>query len=346
MKKKSKLERLTPIVLGTCLLTFVAACGSDDDDSSSSTPQQQQQQQEGQYQVVFTPVNPNVAPTITGTGDFSLAGDNFEAKINVVGAPLASHPQFVFTGGACPSATSDTNGDGYVDIVEATTVAGNPFLPLDSDLRDQASGGVFPLGMNYNYDESTSYQTMLADLHLPDTDTADLLAKLGATEDLNLEGRVVMVHGIASSTTVPGTVVGAGGLSPQQTLPIACGVVARVSTGTTTGTTTGDTGTTTGTTTGDTGTSTGTTTGDTGTSTGTTTGTTTGDTGTTTGDTGTTTGTTGTTTGTTGTTTGTTGTTTGTTGTTTGTTGTTTGTTGTGTTTGTTATTTGTTTGM
>ena len=328
MKKKSKLEKLTPFVLGTCMLTLVAACGSDDDDSGSGTAQQpEQQSQEGEYRVRLLPVNPTIANSgsATGEGTFTIQGDEFRAVMNVTGAPNAEHPQHIHVGNRCATAADDANGDGVIDAREASAATGSALVPLDADLRAQDAGeNNNPTGAGYNYNESTSLQAMLADLRLPDTETSDDLVKLPVDEDLNLAGKVVEVHGVPAETTLPGTVQGLDDSTAQESLPILCGVIERVSDGGT-GTTTGGTGTTTG--------GTGTTTGDTGTTTTTgTTGTTTGGTGTTTG----TTGTTGTTTGGTGTTTGTTGTTTGGTGTTTGTTGTT-GTTttgGTGTTTG------------
>ncbi|MFP5384868.1 MAG: hypothetical protein ACLGHN_02230 [Bacteriovoracia bacterium] len=266
MKKRSKLKRLTPFVIGTCMLTLAVSCGSDDDDSGSGVPQQQQeeQQQEGQFRVVLSPVNANVAADATGTGSFLIEGDQFGVNLDVTGASRGAHRQFVHVGTVCPTPDSDTNGDGYIDATEAMSVSGGRIIPLDSDLRAQRAGGRFPMGGNYQYQEETSFQTMLQELRLPDTDTEDNLVKLGADENLNLEGKVVMVHGIPSSTTLPPTVQGVEGGSPQQTLPVLCGVITREDTGTTTtgetGTTTGETGTTTG--------ETGTTTGETGTTTG------------------------------------------------------------------------------
>lgn len=334
MKKKSKLEKLTPFVLGTCMLTLVAACGSDDDDSGSGTAQQpEQQSQEGEYRVRLLPVNPTVANsgTATGEGTFTIQGDEFRAVMNVRNAPNAEHPQHIHVGNRCATAADDTNGDGIIDAVEASAATGSALVPLDADLRAQDAGeNNLPSGAGYSYNESTSLLAMLADLRLPDTDTADDLVKLPADEELNLAGKVVEVHGVPANTTLPGTVQASDDMSAQESLPILCGVIERVSDGGT-GTTTGGTGTTTG--------GTGTTTGTTGTTGTTTTTGTTGTTGTTTttGGTGTTTGTTGTTGTTTGTTGGTGTTTTGTTGTT----GTTTTTGGTGTTTGGTGTTTG-----
>lgn len=311
MKKKSKLEKLTPLVLGTCLLTLVA-CGSDDDDSGSGSgtaQQPEQQSQEGEYRVRLLPVNPTVANSgsATGEGTFTIQGDEFRAVMNVTGAPNAEHPQHIHVGNRCATAADDANGDGIIDAREASAATGSALVPLDADLRAQDAGeNNNPTGAGYNYNESASLLAMLADLRLPDTETSDDLVKLPVDEELDLAGKVVEVHGVPAETTLPGTVQGLDDKTAQESLPILCGVIERVADGGT-GTTTGDTGTTT--TTGGTGTTTGTT--------GTTTGTT-GTTGTTTGGTGTTTGTTGTTTGGTGTTTGTT--TTGGTGTTTGTT--------------------------
>jgi hypothetical protein len=307
MNKKSKLEKLTPLVLGTCLLTLVA-CGNDDDDSGGGTgTSQPEQQQEGQYRVVLTPVNPSIAGSPTGTGEFNIQGDEFRALMNIDSAPNAQHAQHIHIGKRCAGMEDDTNGDQIIDAVEASAAAGGALIPLDSDLRTQSAGSFNSSGVSYDYNESTSLLAMLAELRLPDLDTSDDLVKLGVDEELNLEGRVVEVHGVPANTVLPATVQGLDDDSPQESLPILCGVIQRVDTGTTTGgTTTGTTGTTTGTDTTTGGTSTG--------GTGTTTGTDTTTGGTSTGGTGTTTGTDTTTGGTSTGGTGTTGTTGGTTG--------------------------------
>jgi hypothetical protein len=243
MKKRSKLEKLTPFFLGTCMLTLVAACGNDDDSDNNPAQQQQEQQQEGEYQVTLTPVNANVAGDATGTGTFSLSGDDFTANLSVSGLPYGTHAQHIHVGTACAGAGADTNGDGYIDAMESTAVSGDALIPLDRDLRAQIAGSGYPSGSTYTYNESASFLTMLADLQLPDTDTGDEVVKLPVGSNLNLEGRVVAIHGIPASTTLPPTVQGMGDMSPQQALPILCGVITRSG-----GTTTGTTGTTTGTT--------------------------------------------------------------------------------------------------
>ncbi len=263
MKMKYKLEKLTPLVLGTCLLTL-AACGSDDDDDGGGAPApQQEERQAGNFRAILSPVNANVSGLISGNADITLEGDTFEVRTNLNSAPNAPHSQHIHIGTACPEPTADTNGDGFVDAREAEAATGKIIIPLDNDLRAQTAGGDFPSGATYSYSESTSFLAMLADLKLPDDDATDSMIKLGLSDELDLEGKVVEIHGVPSSVTLPATVQSIDGKDPHETLPIACGVITRVQTEET-GTTTGDTSAaaTTGTTTGETGTASATTTDD------------------------------------------------------------------------------------
>ncbi len=225
MKHILKTRKLLPVVIGTCMMTILCSCGSDDDNGSSRV--EEEQEQEGEYKVVLSPLNGDLTGVPSGAGEFSITGDDFRAVMNVSMASGTGHIQLITTGSACPDNTSDTNGDGVIDVVEAINVTGAALIPLDRDLSSQSAGGFFPEGANYNYDESVSYSLMLSDLKLPDSDESDIFVKLGADEDLNLEGRTVLVHGIPDSQELPQTVSGAADLSAQATLPILCGVITR-----------------------------------------------------------------------------------------------------------------------
>jgi hypothetical protein len=229
MMHKFRAGRFLALILGTCMMTLIVSCGSDDDDNGNSL-QQEEEQQEGEYKVTLSGLNVDLSGVPTGSGEFSLIGDDFRAVMNVSLAGVAGHIQLITTNGSCPDDTSDTNGDGVIDVVEAINVTGAALIPLDRELSSQGAGGIFPDGANYNYDESVSYALMLSDLKLPDTDTSDIFVKLGANENLNLEGRTVLVHGIPDSVILPDTVQSAADLSAQQTLPILCGVITRAST--------------------------------------------------------------------------------------------------------------------
>jgi hypothetical protein len=227
MKHIFKTRKLLPVVIGTCMMTILCSCGGDDDNGSSRSRVEEEQEQEGEYEVVLSPLNSDLTGVPSGSGEFSLTGDDFRAVMNVSMASGTGHIQLITTGSACPDNTSDTNGDGVIDVVEAINVTGAALVPLDRDLSSQSAGGFFPDGANYNYDESVSYSLMLSDLKLPDSDDSDIFVKLGADEDLNLEGRTVLVHGIPDSQELPQTVSGAADLSAQATLPILCGVINR-----------------------------------------------------------------------------------------------------------------------
>jgi hypothetical protein len=318
-------KNMTPLVFSSALLAL-ASCGADKNSKNvESAKQEQRQVEDGSFEASLTGLNSSVSGNPSGTAKVTVNGDSVTVRVMVNGAPVTMHAQHIHAGTSCPGMDADTNADGFVDDKEAAVVSGQVLIPLDADLNTQEGGSDnFDSGSSYTYNQTGSLSQMLADLTSPDTNPNDEVVKLPAgTTEVGFEGKVVEVHGVPDTQTLPATVVnGDPNKTPQEELPIACGILKKTNTGTTGGTSGGTTGGTTGGSTGDT---TGGTVGGGGSTGGTTGGTVGGTTGGTTGDTegGTTGGTTGDTTGTTtgGTTGDTTGTTTGgTTGDTTGTT--------------------------
>lgn len=233
MKKKSKL--ISSLLIGTCLFTLVA-CGNDDDDSGSAGAGQQQEQQQddqGIYRAVLAPLNTNVAGNTTGTVEITIEGDDFVAESNGANSPAGvKHLHNITFATACPTAASDLNGDSYIDIAEALPSTGPILIPLDSDLSNQLDGNSYgPIANNsgsYYHRRSTSLTDLLADLTAPDPDPADPYVKLPEGQQLNLAGRVILVHGVSASKNLPDSVASFGELAAEQTLPIACGQLVRV----------------------------------------------------------------------------------------------------------------------
>lgn len=221
------MKHLSLLILGTCLLTFVSCGSDDDDDGRTEAPSQQEEQQTGTFRTTLTPLNSNVSGLVTGTAEVLYEGDTFEVKINVTGAPEATHPQFIYLGTACPETPTDANQDSFIDGIEAQSAAGKILILLDDDLIAQSAGGTFPAGANYQYSESTSFLAMLAELKLPDDNATDSVTKLGTNDEIDLAEKVVIVHGVPATTKLPETVRGVDGASPHETLPIACGVLVR-----------------------------------------------------------------------------------------------------------------------
>lgn len=238
--KKNKFKLLTLIIMSS-MLSF-ASCGGDDDDVyvNNGTDEQQEEEQtdQGNYDVVMVPLNTNVV-SANAQGNFTIEGDEFNAIILIRDSMATQHIQHIHVGTRCPVSEDDTNSDGYIDAIEVKAAVGEAIVPLDDDLSSQSNGENFPNGPFINYSESTSYTSMMADLHLPDTNTSDEVIKLELDENLNLEGKTILIHGVSPSTELPNTVQTNNGLTPQESLPILCGVITRAETDTTGGTTTG-----------------------------------------------------------------------------------------------------------
>lgn len=230
--------KVSSIVLGTCLLTLAACGGSGGGSSSSnnktdSTRILQRQEDPGLYAAILAPLNSGVAGETVGNVQVQIAGDDFAVEVNVKGAPAGvKHLQSIMTGSKCPDLSNDLNNDGLIDVQEAMQVYGKVLIPLDSNLREQIAGSDFgPIANSagsYVYRRSVSLATILADLKAPDPDTQDHIVKLPFGSDLNLSGRVVVVHGVSVDSALTDSVATVGDLTSAQSLPIACGQLVRI----------------------------------------------------------------------------------------------------------------------
>jgi hypothetical protein len=136
-------------------------------------------------------------------------------------------------GTTCPDLSSDLNADGFIDISEATQLSGKILIPLDSNLSEQFTGIDFgPIANSYGsyiYRRSTGFSTLMSDLYALDPDPSDFITKLNVGEMLNLSGKVVLIHGVRKSDLLTDQVTSMRGLSTDETLPIACGTLMKLS---------------------------------------------------------------------------------------------------------------------
>lgn len=178
------------------------------------------------------PLNEEVSyRKVNGKARFQIQKGDFVAAVHATGLhPGMIHPQHIHAAAVCPPPSADTNGDGFIDVLEGVPFYGPILIPLDSDLSNQAAGS-FPFvdnrGGSLQYRQSISLGALLADLNAPDPNPADAVVKLDG-QPLNLSGRHVVVHGVSLDTPLPATVASIGGLPPQLTLPVACGEIRRV----------------------------------------------------------------------------------------------------------------------
>lgn len=236
------MKQASTLILSTLLLA--TACGGSGGGGGSKSNKQQQETPivvdldidasiDGQYLAVFETLNPQITSKITGGFTFSREKETDEVvgDVRITNAgPSLIHAQNVRLGTRCPTAADDTNADGIIDAKEGEAVYGGIYFPLDGDLATQSShDGEFPVGDiygNYIWARVTKFSTFIQDLRA--ASSGDGYFKLGSKEPMDLEGRVVVVHGVDASADLPATVRSAGRSANYQALPIVCGVISKV----------------------------------------------------------------------------------------------------------------------
>lgn len=181
-----------------------------------------------QYVAELMPLNAT-SPDLTVGGTVTFTVDAGQLMITTTAdglAPRIMHMQHYhgFPGGdaaTCPLPPADTNGDGYIDLIETEPMAGTTMVPLHEDPASLTiASDTYPTA-----DESGAvrYQQGVSIDRLRQA----LGDKFGIPE-LELEKRVVFLHGVAPDTGLPASVQSLPGVPAQMTLPVACGVIERL----------------------------------------------------------------------------------------------------------------------
>ncbi|KZC22310.1 hypothetical protein RHOFW104T7_01410 [Rhodanobacter thiooxydans] len=164
----------------------------------------------------------------TGEARFEIEGDKLVIRVHVTGAPPGiTHWQHFhgFENGhaaSCATQTADANGDGIVDVAETAAASGTTMVPFDTApaAMDVAHGSYPQADANGSY----SYREVV-----PLKQLAAAFGKAFKGQQLDLDHRVVYIHGVPASTRLPATVASLGPIPASTTLPIACGRIERVS---------------------------------------------------------------------------------------------------------------------
>lgn len=214
-------KHLTIVFLSFSMI-ILTSCGKKDGggggNGTPGSPTLEEQVAEGSYRAILRPFNNSLSGFLpTGFAEIKIAGDMVEVKTLLDDDARVNHLQSIHTGTRCPQLTDDSNKDGLVDIEETDRASGKVFIPLDADINSATEGsGIYPMGGGFTYIQSAS----LAKL---ETDT-----KARTRQNLNLGGRVVILHGVAEGTLMPATVATRDGMTQQASVPIACGVLQRI----------------------------------------------------------------------------------------------------------------------
>jgi hypothetical protein len=180
------------------------------------------------YLAELHPLNTSVTGLqTTGAARFTVAGDELTITIDVRHAPPGMQHWQHFHGFAdnrastCPTAAADTNQDGIIDLIETEPSAGVTMVPFNAD----------PVAMDI---PSNTYPSAAADGSYHYQKTVSLAALQAAFaqafdgQKLDLDRRVVFIHGVPAATALPAIVQSLGTIPAQVTLPIACGKIERV----------------------------------------------------------------------------------------------------------------------
>lgn len=196
-----------------CAAVLLAGCAA-----SSTTP-------EAVWEATLQPLNATVTDSqTTGQARFVQHGNKLDIDIQVDDAPAGivhwQHFHGLEDGGAatCPDLSADSNGDGIVDLLETEPLAGTTMVPF---IRKPQSMDI-PHGSYPTADANGHYHYQVS---VPLDDLQAAFAEAFPGQQLDLDKRVIFIHGIPDSIALPSSVQSLGPIPAQTTLPIACGVI-------------------------------------------------------------------------------------------------------------------------
>ena len=190
----------------------------------------------GIYATVLRPLNKNIHMPSLGTAAVQRDGDTFSVFVKMKSGQRGTNfKQAIYTGRRCPDIKDDLNKDAYVDINEALVAIGQIVIPLDTNIDSQSGGSNnYPRGDmasgSFFYRATASFERMFADLKTPDENYTDNVIRLGADDGLTFPGRIILIQGVNQKFFLPPTVATDGVENAHVTIPLACGVLWKVST--------------------------------------------------------------------------------------------------------------------
>jgi hypothetical protein len=179
------------------------------------------------YVAKLDPLNTKVTGLeTTGEAKFSLSGDALVIAIKVEKLqPDIMHLQHFHgfkdnRGASCPTEAADKNGDGIIDLIETEPTSGTTMVPFHDDpVSMEIVRDTYPKAStdgSYEYEQTVSLK-----------DLRSAFAKAFGDKELDLERRVVFIHGVLPATKLPESAASLGTIPAQVTLPIACGKIER-----------------------------------------------------------------------------------------------------------------------
>jgi Cu/Zn superoxide dismutase len=178
------------------------------------------------YEAHLTAVNANkIGTSPVGSATFKIQGDNLIIHINMKNTPPNIQHWEHFHGNpdgsaaTCATPAQDKNKDGYIDLIETSTVSGTTMVPFnDAPHKMDIPTDTYP--------KSDSKGTFSYTKVVPLNELNKKFAEAFNGGSIDLDKRVIYVHGVSIDTKLPSTVAGeVGHYGTDVTLPIACGEI-------------------------------------------------------------------------------------------------------------------------
>lgn len=224
-------------LLAGSLLILTLSCGKDATKRTVEAPPKKTVNKlvydRNSYLAELKVLNKSAAGPVSGNANFKIHNDTFFAYVRLFNSiPNLVHEQRYYEAESCPGPEADTNGDGFIDILEANAVLGDPIFPLDADISSETAGlNLFPSGDqsgSYWYEQEIAYEELRQELNLSERVPDSAFSKLTDGRDLKLNSGIVLILGAPAWSKLPETVASSGGYANFQTLPIACGALRRI----------------------------------------------------------------------------------------------------------------------
>lgn len=178
------------------------------------------------YQANIVPLNEQVIGTAAhGTALFTINGDSLTINIEMFDTPANLQHWEHFHGfpdgkdAAIATSAQDVNHDGFVDLPETGAVSGTTMVPFnDAPHEMDIPNDEYPVSDANGYFAYTKVVPLaVLDKNFKETFN---------DSELELDKRVIYIHGVTDDVTLPDTVAGAvGHYSTHVTLPIAVGKI-------------------------------------------------------------------------------------------------------------------------
>lgn len=216
--------------VGSFVIFSLASCNQSGGDQNNNKAENTKNPNDvvATYIADLQGLNSNITNMNTAAqAKFILTADSLFVTIDARGvAPGIEHWQH-FHGFAdnqsasCAEQSNDKNNDGIIDVVETEVTSGTTMVPFNEKSAEMDLG-------SDTYPKAAGDSTYHYKASIPLAQLKASFAKAFGDSSLNLDKRVLYIHGVPSDTKLPSTVASLGDIPAHVTIPIACGKIEKM----------------------------------------------------------------------------------------------------------------------